>query len=268
MRANRLAAASGLRWIGGGFVVFGAAPLRLLALNLAFLLALGALFGVPEIGFGAVWLLLPPLAVGAHALARAAAQGARPGFAGLASGLQHNLLPQLRLGAVYLLAMALVLAASAVADGGDLARAMLSHEPLDPAALQQPELAVAMMVGATLQTLALAALWYAPLLVGWNGVPVTKAVFYSAAAVAINWRAFLAFGVGMLLLFAAVLMAALAAAQLVSGPGPVEADVAMFSSVLALLPVWFGSSYLSYVEVFGEARAAPGAAGGRPPNSP
>jgi hypothetical protein len=257
VRANRLPAASGLRWIAGGFLIFRAAPLRLLALDFVFLMTLGIVVGLPLAGFALVWVLLPAFVVGPHALARAAARGAAPDFAALVSGLRRDLAAQLRLGILYLAAMALVLAASAAADGGDFARAMIGHERLEVADLQRAEVELAMTLGAALQTLALGALWYAPLLVGWNRVPVARAAFYSAVAVAINWRAFLAYGAGITLLFAGVLMAALGAAMLFSGAGPAQANMALFSSILALLPVWFGSSYLSYVEVFGEVPAQP-----------
>ena len=74
-----------------------------------------------------------------------------------------------------------------------------------------------MLIGAVLQTLLLAALWYAPLLVAWQGLSVFKAMFFSAAAALINWRAFLVYGVGMTLLFGFVLMLALAGAMLLGG---------------------------------------------------
>ncbi len=130
--------------------------------------------------------------------------------------------------------------------------------------LQKPELQRAMMIGAGLQTLLLAALWYAPLLVAWKGIGVLKAVFFSAAAALFNWRAFLAYGAGMTLLFALVLMLALAGAMLFGGSRALQANSALFAVIWTLLPVWFASSYLSYRDVF-EA----GSSGGEePPKSP
>ena len=55
--------------------------------------------------------------------------------------------------------------------------------------LQNPQTVNAMRVVVVLQTLLLAALWYAPLLVSWRGQSVVKAVFFSAVAAFINWRA-------------------------------------------------------------------------------
>jgi hypothetical protein len=130
--------------------------------------------------------------------------------------------------------------------------------------LQAPALRNAMMIGAILQTVLLGALWYAPLLVAWKEIGTAKAVFFSAAATLINWRAFLAYGAGMLLLFALVLMLALFGAMLFGGGGALPANSAMFAVVWSMLPVWFAGSYLSYRDVFD----ADDGVGREPPKSP
>ncbi len=202
MRANRLNATAGLRWISGAFAIYRVAPVRQLLFNLAFLFALTLALSIPAIGFALVWLLIPALMVGPHAIARMTSRGVPPGPGLLLSGFRHNLAAQLRLGAVYLAGMALVLAASALADDGGFAQAMIGMTRVELEDLQSPEMQNAMLVVAGLQTLMLAALWYAPLLVAWKGLAVMKAVFFSAAAALINWRAFLAYSAGMALLFA------------------------------------------------------------------
>jgi hypothetical protein len=121
-----------------------------------------------------------------------------------------------------------------------------------------------MMIGAVSQTILLSALWYAPLLVAWKEIATGKAVFFSAAAAFINWRPFLAYGAGMMLLFALVLMLALAGATLFSGSGALQANAAMFAVVWTMLPLWFAGSYLSYRDVFDAEHAA----GREPPKSP
>ena len=264
MRARRLAAAAGLRWIAEAFGVFRVAPIRQLALNLAFLFALALALSVPAVGFALVWVLIPALMVGPHAIARAAARGARPAPALLLEGFRGNVAVQLRLGAFYLAGMALVLAASVPADEGRFAQAMLGMTRLEFEDLQGADTQDAMLVVAALQTLLLAALWYAPLLVAWAGLGAAKSVFFSAAAALINWRAFLAYGAGMALLFSFVLLLALAAAMLLGGTRALQANSAAFAVLWTLLPVWFASSYLSYRDVF----EAEDAAGGEPAKSP
>lgn len=264
MRANRLDAVKGLRWIVEAFAIFRVAPLRQLLYNLAFLFVLTVALAIPAVGFALVWLLVPALVVGPHAISRAASQGARPGAGLLVAGFRRNFAAQLRLGGVYLAGMLAVLVATIPADEGRFAQAMMGVARLEMDDLQSPELQRAMMIGAGLQTVLLAVLWYAPLLVAWKQVAVAKAVFFSAAATFINWRAFLAYGAGMALLFAFVLMLALAGAMFFGGPRALQANSALFAVVWTLLPVWFASSYLSYRDVF-EAEEGTGV---EPPKSP
>jgi hypothetical protein len=251
MRAHRLPARAGLRWIGGAFLLCRFAPLRQLTLSLGFLLAFMLALSVPILGFALAWALVPGLVVGLHAIARDAARGTMPVPALLLSGFRGNVAAQLRLGAVYVAGMAVVLAASSPADDGRFAQAMVGMARLRFQDLQDPATVNAMRVVVVLQTLLLAALWYAPLLVSWRSLGVAKAVFFSTAATFINWRAFLVYGVAMTLLFTGVLMLALLGAMLFGGSRALQANAAAFAVLWTLLPVWFASSYLSYVEVFG-----------------
>lgn len=254
MRANRLNARHGLRWLGEGFAIFRASPVRQLVLSLAFFLGFSVIVSLPLIGFAAIWLLLPALTVGPHAVARTAARsgsdGKLPGWELLLEGFRSNFGAQLRLGAVYLAAMVIVIACTALLDDGRFAQAMIGRARLGPEDLQKPELWRAVMLGAALQTAALGALWYTPLLVGWDRLPVSKAVFFSAAAALFNWGAFLVYGLAITVLFVLVLLLSYGAALLVGGAGAALANTALFASIWTLLPVWFASSYLSYRDVF------------------
>lgn len=244
-------------------MVFRVAPVRQLLLNLAFLFASTIVVALPLVGFAAIWLLFPALIVGPHAVARMAAGGATPTADLLISGFRQRLPAQLRVGGVFLGAMLVVLAGTALADGGRFAQAVIGRATLELRDLQSPELQRAMLIGAGLQTLLLGALWYAPLLVAWRGLSATKAAFFSAAAALINWRAFLVYSLAVMLLFGFVLMLALGGAMLLGGSGVGQANSALFSVVWTLLPVWFASSYLSYREVFSEEDP-----GEDPPKSP
>ena len=245
-----------MRWVVEAFLIFRAGPIRQLLFNLAFLAAVMILVSLPVVGFALVWLMFPALSIGPHAIARAAANGAPLGPEQLLSGFRENLPAQLRVGGVFLAAMLIVLAVTAFADDGRFAQAVMGRVPLDLVELQQPELQRAMLIGAGLQTALLGALWYAPLLVAWEGLTVTKAAFFSTAAALINWRAFLAYGVALTLLFSFVLLLALSGAMLLGGSGAAQANSALFSVIWTLLPVWFASSYLSYRDVFNSGNAA------------
>lgn len=244
-------------------MIFRVAPVRQLLLSLVFLLASTLVVALPLIGFAAIWLLFPALLIGPHAVARAAAGGATPDPGQLISGFRGQLPAQLRMGGLFLGAMVVVLAGTALADDGRFAQAVIGRAPLEISDLQSAELRRAMLIGAGLQTLLLGLLWYAPLLVAWHGMSAVKAAFFSAAAVLINWRAFLAYGLAIMLLFGFVLMLALGGVMLLGGSGALQANSAMFSVIWTLLPVWFASSYLSYRDVFNEDNALE-----PPPKSP
>jgi len=267
LRANRLEAVAGLRWIAEAFLILRLAPMRQLLYGLMFLFALTVAMSIPLVGFALVWLLVPALVVGPHEVARAAARRVPPGAELLAAGFQRNFAALLRLGGVYLAVMLVVLAATVPADGGRFAQAMMGIARLQSDDLRSPDLQDAMMIGAVTQTALLALLWFAPLLVAWKEVGTGKAVFFSAVAVIMNWRAFLTYGAGMLLLFALVLMLALSGAVLLGGAGALQANAAMFAVVWSMLPVWFAGSYLSYRDVF-EAENDAGREPGKSPTIP
>jgi hypothetical protein len=155
---------------------------------------------------------------------------------------------------VYLAAMALVVACTIPVDGGRFAQAMAGRLVLDRAEMENPDLLRAIFLGAVLQTAALGALWYAPLLVAWDRLPVSKAVFFSTAAALFNWGAFLAYGIALTVLFAFVLLLSFGAALIAGSAGPLQANAALLAAIWSLLPVWFASSYLSYRDVFGAGR--------------
>src|SRR6185369_9158240 len=180
MRANRLTARHGLRWVGEGFAIFRASPVRQLLLNLVFFAAFSLVVAIPLVGFVLVWLLLPAMTIGPHEAARMASRGLLPPMDVLLSGFRQNFPAQLRLGAVFLAAMIVVVVCTIPIDGGHFAQAMTGRAPLDKGEMENPELLRAIFVGAVLQTVVLGALWYAPLLVAWDRLPATKAVFFSA----------------------------------------------------------------------------------------
>ncbi len=262
MQANRLPAGRGLRWVIEAFLIFRVAPVRQLLLNLLFLFASTVVVALPLIGFAAIWLLFPELMVGPHAIARMAAGGEKPTPDLLIAGFRERLPAQLRVGALFLAAMLVVFAGTALADGGRFAMAVIGQSRLEAGDFENPDLQRAMLIGAVLQTVLLGALWYAPLLVAWHGLSATKAAFFSAAAALINWRAFLAYTVTFMLLFGLVLMLALGGAMLFGGGGA-QVNPAVLSVIWTLLPVWFASSFLSYRDVFNETGMAED-----PPKSP
>ena len=256
MTANRVSAAEGARWLIEGLRVLRAAPLQLMVLHLAFLLAVAFLLSIPSAGFALFWLLAPALFVGPHAAMRTAARGVRPEPVLMVEGFRVGFAPLARLGAVFLVLLVAALGATALTDDGRLFRAMTGIERLKMDDLLDPELPRALLVWGLLETGIFSLLWYAPLLVAWHGLPALKAVFFSVAAVVLNWRAMLTFGLTTVAALFAVSLAALAAASLVSSTEGARLSTAMFAATWTFLPILFAASWRSYQAIFASAAPA------------
>lgn len=120
----------------------------------------------------------------------------------------------------------------------------------------------ALLVAAALYVPVMMAFWFAPVLVAWHGLSAAKALFFSFFACLINWRAFLAYGVGAALaLFVLPAGVALVAMLLSAGQARAVLVGVMFPFMLMLLPTLFASFYASYRDVFG-TREGQGTEGG------
>ena len=84
------------------------------------------------------------------------------------------------------------------------------------------ELLVVITILLVLASPLLMAFWFAPLLAAWDDVPAGKALFFSFVACMRNWRAFLTYGIGLLII--------------ALGAGLLIAILELVSPLLALLP--------------------------------
>jgi hypothetical protein len=97
--------------------------------------------------------------------------------------------------------------------------------------------------------------WFAPPLAAWHATAPAKALFFSAAACLMNWRAFIAYGVVAALVTLALPFLLLSGLMLVSGGAlPLPAMSLVFPLLIVLLPSLFASFYVSYRDVFGVER--------------
>jgi hypothetical protein len=252
VQARIVGAARGARWLGEGWQLFRAAPLGWLALVFAYWLIMTLVSLVPYAGIAAASVLVPAFSVGFMAAARAAERGSRVGFALLFDGFRQALRPQLVLGVAYFFCLGAVLAATTLADGGALARWMLSGRRPDDEVLQSGDFLVAMAAAGVLYAPVMMMFWFAPPLAAWHPTPPVKALFFSAAACLMNWRAFIAYGAVTALVTLVLPFLALSALMLLSG-GALRAPVVslVFPLLILLLPTLFASFYVSYRDVFG-----------------
>jgi hypothetical protein len=257
MQARVVAAARGALWLADGWRLFRAAPLSWLALVFAYWLLMTLASLLPLVGVVAASVLVPPFSVGFMAAARAAERGGAVELGLLFEGFRHSLQSQLVLGVVYLACLGLVLAATAVADGGALMRWMLAGERPDEAVLRSEEFLAALGSAAALYLPVMMMFWFAPPLAAWHSSGAAKALFFSFFACLLNWRAFLAYGAVTAALTLVAPFAVLSGLMLASG-GTLRAPLMslIFPLLIVLLPTLFASFYASYRDVFGtEAKA-------------
>jgi hypothetical protein len=257
MNARVVPAARGVRWLAEGWRMFRVAPLGWLALVFAYWLAMTILSLVPAIGLVAASILVPAFSVGFMAASRAASRGQPVELAMLFAGFRERLPAQLALGAAYLAALAVVIGGSALADGGELARWLLTGKRPDDEALQGDGVLGGMAVAAALYAPVMMMYWFAPLLVAWHGMAPPQALFYSFFACLMNWRAFLAYGAAVAIVMFLLPTLVLTLLLFVSGGAlRVQPMALALPLLLIMLPTLFASFFASYRDVFGAQEGA------------
>ena len=249
MHARQLPAQRGVAWLGEGLQLWRRNPALLTFVSFGYLLLLILVSVVPFIGQVLASLLMPVLSLGVLNTCQAIDAGRKAGPDVLFSGFQQNLPALVVVGGIYLAGSLLVLALTAVADGGTRFRIMTIGGKLDPEIAASSGFTLALLIAITLSTPVMMAYWFAPLLAGWWKMPAPKAMFFSFFACLRNWRPFLAYAIA-LALFGAIL------------PGIVLGIVGMASPTLAtllsvplpllLIPIVFASFYTNARDIFGE----------------
>jgi hypothetical protein len=250
MQARIVATARGAGWLVEGWRLFRAAPIGWLAAVFGYWLLMTIVSLVPFVGVPAAALLVPAFSVGFMALARAAGRKAPLELGLLFEGLRHEPRAQLTLGVIYLACLVVLLAASALADDGALARWMLTGERPADEVLQSDAFMTALAAAGALYLPVMLAFWFAPPLASWHSTGAAKALFFSVAASLMNWRAFLAYGALMGVVTVLVPLLVVSGFMLAGATAPPAALVG-FPLALFLLPTLFASFYASYRDVFG-----------------
>ena len=252
MQARVLPAWRGWAWVIEGFGLFRVAPLAWLALVFAYWMAMTVISFVPYVGVVVASILVPAFSVGFMAASRAAEHRLPLRLSNLGAGFRQYAGTQLVLGGVYFAAIAALLAATALADDGALARWMTTGERPSPEVLGSDDFIRALAVSAAVYAPVMMAFWFAPVLVAWHGLSAAKALFFSFVASLINWRAFLVYGAGAaLVLFVLPSVLVLGAILITGGKARVALLSVLFPFLLMLLPTLFASFYASYRDIFG-----------------
>ncbi len=252
MRAQSLPPIAGWRWIIAGFALFRRNPPMLGLLVMAYWFTVLFLNVLPFIGALAASLAIPGLSVGLMQAARNVDRGVPIGLPMLYGSFRDNPRTLLALGALYLCCTLGVLGLSTLVDGGELWHYMMANSRAERAAVEDADFTLAALFVSALLTPVMMAYWFAPALAAWHRLSVAKSLFFSFIACWMNWRAFLVYGLGLLLVLM-VLPALLLGVLLMLLP-----DAATFATALVLTPLLlivapavFASFYTCYRDIFG-----------------
>lgn len=252
MRAQTLPAAAGWNWIVAGFAIFRRNPPMLAMLVMTYWFTLIFLNILPLIGALAASMLVPGLSVGLMQAARNLDRGQPVNLQTLFGGLKVNTKTLLGLGALYLCCTLGILGASALADGGDLVRYVLADTRAERIALEDSDFVAPTLIIMLLLVPVMMAWWFAPVLAAWHRLPLGKSLFFSFVACWMNWRPFLVYGAGLLLV-AGILPAFLLTILLIIFPGAQSflTGIVTVPVFLVVAPAVFASFYASYRDIFG-----------------
>ena len=234
---SRPPAASGLFWIKEGWRLFKQAPIPWMGMTaLVFMVIIGVNL-IPAIGRYAIELLSPFVVAGYFSASRAAMAGEPVTFLHLGAGTRDGRNALLRIGVAYLLGSLLVFTLADFLGGGDLRE--LLRQAQDPAAQSPAEFN--RLVAASLPTLLLASLLFAPLLMAtwfspglalFDAFPAGRALWWSLWACWVNWRP---------LLYYSLILGVL---------GMVALIIPLGLGMLVFLPLTLTSTYVAYRTIF------------------
>lgn len=260
MQINPLRAAIGWRWVRDGFALLRRQLVALLAITFLNLILLSLSVLIPLFGPVAPLVLTPALMVGLMHAIRATDAGQSPSplllFAGFRDAGGNAWRPLLVLGGVNAGATLTALALAALADGGALMGMATGQVPAEEVAVEDSSLFYSAIVFVLVYTPMQMALWYAPLLAAWHGVPPFKALFFSFVAVLRNKGAFLVFalswfGVALLASFGVRVLNALL------GENPVLLSMLLSPLSLLLITAVYCSFWATYRDAVTSAELRP-----------
>ena len=243
MEARVVAPGRGWQWLFEGFWLFRKTPLIWLALALALGLMWVVSLMIPVLGPLLFNLLSPALFAGLMVGCRALESGKPLEMAHLFAGFRQHAAPLVTVGGVYLVGTVIVVGIVLVVAGGSMLPAVLTKPGTDIETLRAAarSMSLALAVGAAVYLPVLMAVWFAPLLVVFNGLAPVAAMKLSFTACVSNTVPFLVYGV-------AVLMAWI----VLSLPAALGAAGALLAAALlvASIPVLICSVYMSYRDIF------------------
>jgi hypothetical protein len=250
MELRVVAAGRGWSWLLEGLALFRKSPANWMAITLLLgLMWLVSLF-IPVIGPLLFNLFSPLLFAGLMIGCRALDEGKELAVAHLFAAFKSHAGPLVTIGGIYLVGTIIVLGIVLVSAGGAMLPAIMSKSAADIEALRAAlrSLTIALTIGAAVYLPLIMLIWFAPLLVVFNGLAPVPAMKLSFAACLKNTLPFLVYGLGILGVWLVLSLPALLGAF---------GAVLVIAAVALSIPVLLCSIYSSYKDVFVAPAAAP-----------
>lgn len=251
MKLQIVPAKQGVQWVKLGMSTFFKQPLALSGLFFLFLAVMSIVSFVPILGSALALMLLPAATLGLMAATQEAAKGKFPMPSILISAFRagrQQLRAMLVLGALYALGFLLVLALSALADGGKFAKLYLLGGTMTPELLQDSDFQLASLIAMALYMPLSLMFWHAPALVHWHGIGPVKSLFFSLVACLRNFWAFTVYGVVWIGAFMAMGLALATFVGLLGGP-QLAAGI-LFPAAMLMAAMFFVSIYFTFRDCF------------------
>ncbi|MDP9898105.1 BPSS1780 family membrane protein [Variovorax ginsengisoli] len=260
MKLNLVPARTGVSWVRTGLKTFFRQPLAFISLFFFFMAVVSIASLIPFLGTVLALMLLPSMTLGLMAAAAEAAGPEKPMagavFKAAIHAVRSDVRPMMGLGALYAILFLLVMAISAIADGGEFARIYLMGEPLTREVAEKTEFQVAVWIAMGLYLPLSLAFWHAPALVHWHRVPPAKSLFFSFVACFKNFGALSLFGlawfgvfigVGIVLSIVASLMVAVGGGD---GGTTAASGAVMLGGALVMAAMFFTSTWFTFRDSF------------------
>ncbi|RDK00162.1 BPSS1780 family membrane protein [Paraburkholderia lacunae] len=253
MQLIEVPAKTGYVWFRQGIWLFRKNPLAFLTLFFTYLLVMTLVAQIPVIGGVLPLVFIPGVAVGFMAACRNTIAG-KPvfptilvdGFHSYGAVVAKRLLA---LGVLYVVAMALVLAGSALADGGMLLKVMLGGVAMDQEAFANSNIPLAVVTAFVLYIPVAMIFWFSPTLIAWHDIPPVKAMFFSLVSCWRNRGAFIVFGA---LWFAVAMTVSIGLSALMQALGAGDfAFAILMPATMIVTTMLYCSFYATYRGCFG-----------------
>lgn len=205
MKLHIVPARTGATWVKNGIRAFWRQPIAMAALFFMTMAAMSLAAMLPLVGPALALALLPSATLAMMVASAEAIQGRFPTPAVLLVAFRagrQRLSDMAVLGALYAAGFLLIMAASALFDGGLFAQVYLGELPLTPEMAQSGDFQLAMWFSMLLYLPLSLLFWHAPGLVHWHGVPPVKSLFFSFIACMRNLGAFAIYALAWLGVFA------------------------------------------------------------------